>query len=134
MSWMLDAVMEESIPHDNIMKFGNVLEHVAALYTRKLARRPLSEHVLPAVLKVISSKNLLFSLLGHRILQNLIDRSNNKVKFNTPRVFLRSSHYNLVVNQYRHSDKLLFQRYRETIHQTTIASVLTHGISMYAVF
>lgn len=128
---MLNVVATERISDDNLLTFGSLLEHIANLYTERAPKRPLSERVLPSVLKTISSNNLLYSLLGHRILHSLVDRCKNKLIFDSPRIFLRNSRYNLVLNQFSKADKALFQRYREALHKTTVDSMLTHGVHKY---
>ncbi|RZB73491.1 hypothetical protein BDFB_010276, partial [Asbolus verrucosus] len=125
--WMLEVTEMEKISEDNLLNFGSLLEHITVLYISKAYKRPLPEQVFPQIVKLIGSNNLVYSLLGNRVLHDLIDRCNNKLKFNTPRLFFRNSHYNIVLNQYNTSDKLLFQRYRELLHKTFVAAVIKHG-------
>ncbi|KAJ3624750.1 hypothetical protein MTP99_018350 [Tenebrio molitor] len=126
--WMLEVTTSEKISDENLLNFGSLLEHVTTLYSVRAVKHPLPEQVIPAILKLIASKNLLYSLLGNRILHNLIDRCNNKLKFDSPRIFFRNSHYNIVLNNYNSMDKLLFQRYRELLHKTFVESVIKHGV------
>jgi hypothetical protein len=130
---MLEVTTSEKISDENLLNFGSLLEHVTTLYSVRAVKHPLPEQVIPAILKLIASKNLLYSLLGNRILHNLIDRCNNKLKFDSPRIFFRNSHYNIVLNNYNSMDKLLFQRYRELLHKTFVESVIKHGVHKYAV-
>lgn len=125
---MLDVTTSEKISDENLLNFGSLLEHVTTLYTARSLNKPLPEVVIPFILKLIASENLLYSLLGNRVLHNLIDRHNNKIKFDTPRIFFRNSHYNIVLNQYCSTDKFLFQRYRELFHKTFVESVIRHGV------
>ncbi|EFA08236.2 uncharacterized protein LOC103313914 [Tribolium castaneum] len=126
--WMLDMTTSEKISDENLLNFGSLLEHVTTLYTSKSLNRNLPEQVFPFIFKLIASKNLLYSLLGNRVLHNLIDRCHNKLKFDAPRIFFRNSHYNIVLNHYNSTDKLLFQRYRELLHKTFVESVIRHGV------
>ncbi|KAJ3624749.1 hypothetical protein MTP99_018349 [Tenebrio molitor] len=93
--WMLEVTTSEKISDENLLNFGSLLEHVTTLYSVRAVKHPLPEQVIPAILKLIASKNLLYSLLGNRILHNLIDRCNNKLKFDSPRIFFQNSHYNI---------------------------------------
>lgn len=124
------AVLEE-ISDENLLDFGSLLEYISAQYNKKVQDRVLPEKLIPMTLKLIASDNLLYSLLGNRILHNLIDRCNNKLKFDTPKLFFRNAHYNIVLNEYNSLDKEFFQQYRELIHSTFVNAMLKHGKQKY---
>lgn len=125
---MLDVTISEKISDENLLNFGSLLEHLATVHCRKAEKQPIPEQIIPVIIKLIASDNLLYSILGNRIFHNILDRCNNKLKFDSPIIFFENSHYNLQLNSYSSSDKQTFQRYRELFHKTFIASVLKHGI------
>lgn len=87
LSWTLDS----GINDEALLDFGNVLEYASMLHKCGGYRDSLSETIFSNILFLIASENLLNSLLGHRVLQHMMDRKGNRQQFDTPRLILMDS-------------------------------------------
>lgn len=82
---MLTWTFSDTVTDEAFLDFGNMIEYAALLHNTQNYRESLSSEVFPSVLRLIASENFLHSLLGHRVLQHLLDRRGNLSMFNTPR-------------------------------------------------
>ncbi|KAK9883496.1 hypothetical protein WA026_001670 [Henosepilachna vigintioctopunctata] len=125
---LLNWVKNEGVSESILLEIGSMLEYAAMNYRTKLYKESLPNDVIDSLLKLISSKNMLQSLLGNRVMHYLIDRCNNRLKFDTPRVFYENSKYTIVVNNYHEQDKQFLQKHREAFHASVLTSIMTHGM------
>lgn len=82
---MLQWTLYSEINDEALLDFGNVLEYASMLHRCGLYRFSLTESIFSNILLLIASENLLNSLLGHRVLQHMMDRRGNRQQFDTPR-------------------------------------------------
>ncbi|XP_045477253.1 uncharacterized protein LOC123682584 [Harmonia axyridis] len=125
---LLIWVQKEDVNESILLEIGSMLEYAAMNYHTKLYKESIPNDVIDSLLKLISSKNMLQSLLGNRVMHYLIDRCNNRLKVDTPRIFYENSKYNIVVNTYHEQDKQFFQKHREAFHASLLTSIMTHGM------
>lgn len=81
---MLSWVFDDTQTDEAFLDFGNTIEYAALLHDTQNYKESLSSDVFPSVLRLIASENFLHSLLGHRVLQHLLDRRGNLPLFSTP--------------------------------------------------
>ncbi|GJQ72295.1 putative transcription initiation factor TFIID subunit [Trypoxylus dichotomus] len=124
---MLTWTVHSEINDEALLDFGNVLEYAAMLHQSGLYRYSLTESIFSNILLLIASENLLNSLLGHRVLQHMMDRRGNRQQFDTPRIFFQHTHFNITLARFEIDDKVLMKSYRETIHANLLGSVQKHG-------
>lgn len=82
---MLTWTLHYEINDEALLDIGNVLEYAAILHITNKYADSLTEEILGNILKLIASDNLLNSLLGHRVLQHMMDRKSNRQQFDPPR-------------------------------------------------
>lgn len=82
---MLTWCFEEDLSDQSLLDFGNVLEYGAIIHDTAIYHETIPDDVFPLVLRLISSEDVLRSLLGNRVFQHLLDRNNNRLQFDTPR-------------------------------------------------
>lgn len=82
---MLTWTFEDTKTDEAFLDFGNMIEYAALVHDTQNYRDSLLPDVFSAVLRLVASENLLHSLLGHRVLQHLLDRNGNLPQFDTPR-------------------------------------------------
>lgn len=83
---MLEWNDTEDVSDEAFLEFGNLLEYAAILHSTEAYRECFTGDVLVQLMGMIASENLLHSLLGNRVLQQLLDRHNNRMQFDTPRL------------------------------------------------
>lgn len=82
---MLGWALDDTVTDEAFLDFGNMIEYAAHLHQTHDYRESLTSDVFASVLRLIASDNFLHSLLGHRVLQHLLDRHKNLGQFSTPR-------------------------------------------------
>ncbi|KAJ3644631.1 hypothetical protein Zmor_022348 [Zophobas morio] len=125
---MFKPVLNERIGGENLLRYGELLESIHLMYTKRGAHHPLSDLTLPPIVKTMCSKKVIYSQLGLRLLQSFVDRCGNKWQFEVPKIFLRHTKYDIIINKYSTADKLMFQRYRHKLHEVAIKCVMMHGV------
>lgn len=86
---MLTWTLHVDIKDEALLDFGNVLEYATMLHVSGLYKDSLTENILSIILTLIASESLLNNLLGHRVLQHMMDRRGNRQQFDTPRLVKR---------------------------------------------
>ncbi|KAK9727841.1 hypothetical protein QE152_g18982 [Popillia japonica] len=124
---MLQWTLYSEINDEALLDFGNVLEYASMLHRCGLYRFSLTESIFSNILLLIASENLLNSLLGHRVLQHMMDRRGNRQQFDTPRIFFQNTPFNITMAPFELDDKMLIKSYRETIHSNLLSSIQKHG-------
>ncbi|KAF2898472.1 hypothetical protein ILUMI_07704, partial [Ignelater luminosus] len=125
---MIEWTFDEDLPDECLLDFGNLLEYAAILHETYTFKDSLHRDLFPLVLELIASENRLHSLLGNRVMQHMMDRHNNRIHFDTPKIFFDDIHFNITVGEYRTEDKAFIRKYREMIHTTLLASIQLHGV------
>lgn len=82
---MLSWTLTHNICNDALLDFGNLLEYASILHKTEKYNVTLKGNIFSNILELIASDDLLKSLLGHRILQHLMDRHENKSQFESAR-------------------------------------------------
>lgn len=85
---MLEWTFADDLSDTALLDFGNVLEYAAFNHKTHTYARSIPDHMFPLILQLLSSENVLKSLLGNRVLQCLLDRNKNRLLFDTPRLVL----------------------------------------------
>ncbi|KAK5641799.1 hypothetical protein RI129_010346 [Pyrocoelia pectoralis] len=124
---MIGWIYGEDITDDALLHFGNLIEYAALLHQTYLYRDSLQPDLFPMILELVGSENRLYSLLGNRILQNLMDRHRNVTSFDTPRIFLVNLSFNIIVGRYNSEDKAFVRIYRELIHTSLVNLECTYA-------
>ncbi|KAK4874263.1 hypothetical protein RN001_013623 [Aquatica leii] len=125
--FMVEWVLDEDITEEALLDFGNLIEYAAVLHETYLYRDSLYPSLFPMVLELVGSDNQLYSLLGNRILQNLLDRHHNVPEFDTPKIFFANLTFNIMIGHYNSEDKSFIRTYRELIHTTLLNAIKLHG-------
>lgn len=125
---MLNWVKNEDVVESVLLEIGSMLEYAAINYQTALYKDSLPHDVVSSLLDLISSGNTTQSLLGNRVMHYLIDRCNNRLRFDTPRIFYEHASYNIAVNAFHEPDKRFFQKHREAFHASLLRAIMTHGM------
>ncbi|KAF5277179.1 hypothetical protein FQR65_LT03885 [Abscondita terminalis] len=126
---MIEWMLQEDITDEALLEFGNLIEYAAVLHETYLYHDSFYPSLFPMVLELVRSENRLYSLLGNRILQNLLDRHHNVPVFDTPKIFFANLSYNVAIGHYNSEDKSFIRTYRELIHTTLLTAIKLHGAS-----
>ncbi|KAF5293608.1 hypothetical protein FQA39_LY03093 [Lamprigera yunnana] len=124
---MIDWVYGKNVSDDALLQFGSLIQFAAGLHNTYLYRHFLDPNLFSMILELIASENRLYSLLGNRIFQNLLDRHHNISEFSSPKIFFSNLRFNVVIGQYSSEDKSFIRVYRETIHDSLMAAIKHHG-------
>ncbi|XP_014483516.1 PREDICTED: protein EFR3 homolog B-like [Dinoponera quadriceps] len=126
-SWTVAAA---SAANDEIvLEFGSTLEYAAYMHRTGLYEHTLTPAIFPLLMQMVGSASRLTSLLGNRVLQYLLDRRDNRVLFDTPRLFFEHTHVDLRIAVCRKEDRVFLKLHRESLHDSLLRSLLIHSES-----
>lgn len=121
-SWSVDY----TIGDEDVLDFGSSLEYAAFRHATELFKDTLTPEIFSLIMRMIASPSRLVSLLGNRVMQHLIDRGDNKTRFETPQIFFEDTQYDLNVNRYHREDKIFLKNNRAELHDGLIRGILNH--------
>ncbi|XP_076280418.1 uncharacterized protein LOC143209079 [Lasioglossum baleicum] len=124
-SWAVEPGMTDEI----ILEFGSTLEYTAYMHEVLVYEKTFTPKVFPLIMDMVASKSKIISLLGHRVMQYLLDRKENKMNFDTPRIFFENCQFDLTISECHKEDKLFLKLYREILHDSILMSIVNHGSS-----
>ena len=122
-SWSINDNTVDS----TILDFGSTLEYAAYAHESCLFKDTFPEDIFNLLMKMISSKNRLISLLGNRVMQYLLDRNDNRSQFDTPKIFFERMHFDIKINKYEKEDKYFLQKIRQVLHDNLVKSMIFHS-------
>lgn len=108
---------------------GSLLEDAAERHQTKTLSKSLTSDLFPLLLDMINSPNKLVNLLGHRVLQRVVDRHDNAPFFSSPLLFFEDEPTELEIGKCLHEDRLFFKTHRELIHDSVVKSIVNHCTS-----
>lgn len=79
------------------------------------------------VVRLIESANSVCSLLGHKMLQNLLDRNDNASYFASPRIFFGEMNYDIRIQKLNKEDKAFIKEHRKLIETSFLTCIRYHG-------
>ena len=82
---MLEWALSEEFSDESLLNYGSLLEYASVLHNAENFSISLNENVAINLLCLVADNSMLKSLLGHRVFQNIMDRSGNKNTFQAPR-------------------------------------------------
>lgn len=119
--------LEEKTPNDEmIFELSNILETAAQYYEMDILEKTLENELFFIILKMISSSKQSVSLVGNRVLQNLIDRKHNKLQFQCVKNFFENTDYDIKINDHNRRDQEFLMQHRELIHDSFLQCVMNH--------
>lgn len=124
-SWSVAGAANDEI----VLEFGSTLEYAAYTHRTGLYEQTLTPAIFPLLMQMVGSAGRLTNLLGNRVLQYLLDRKDNRVLFDTPRLFFEHAHIDLRIGVCRKEDRLFLKRHRESLHDNLLRSLLIHSES-----
>lgn len=124
-SWTVAAAASDEI----VLDFGSTLEYAAYTHWTGLYEQTFTPAIFPLLMQMVGSASRLISLLGNRVLQYLLDRKDNRVLFDTPRLFFEHAHINVRIGMCHKEDRMFLKRHRESLHDNLLKSLLIHSES-----
>lgn len=121
-SWAVD----ESIRDEDVLEFGSSLEYAAFKHETNLFAETLTADIFSLLTRMIASLSRLVSLLGNRVMQYLLDRGDNRSRFETPEIFFEDTQYDINLRKYQREDKLFLKNNRAELHDSLIKGMLYH--------
>jgi len=120
--WLVAMDMTDEIT----LEFGNILEYAAYMYHTDLYEETLTPTIFPLLMQMIGSSSQLISLVGNRVLQYLLDRNENRMIFDTPKIFFEDARINVQIGICHREDRLFFKLHREVVHDNLLKSLINH--------
>nr|XP_031846290.1 uncharacterized protein LOC116432921 [Nomia melanderi] len=127
--YMCSWAVETGMTDDIILEFGSTLEYTAYMHEVILYEKTLTPKVFPLLMEMIASKSKITSLLGNRVMQYLLDRKENKMNFDTPKIFFENTQFDLTIGECLKEDKLFCKLHREILHDSLLKSLVNHCTS-----
>ncbi|XP_043261687.1 uncharacterized protein LOC122402729 [Colletes gigas] len=121
-SWAIEKGMTDEV----ILEFGSTLEYTAYMHEVTLYEKTLTPKIFPLLMEMIGSKSKITSLLGNRVIQYLLDRQENKLNFDTPKIFFENTQFDLTIGECLNEDKLFCKLHREILHDNLLKSIINH--------
>ncbi|KOC60124.1 hypothetical protein WH47_08114 [Habropoda laboriosa] len=91
-----------------------------------LYEKTLTPKIFPLLMQMIASTSKITSLLGNRVIQYLLDRKENKMNFDTPKIFFKDTQFDLKIGPCFKEDKLFCKLHREILHDSLLKSIINH--------
>ncbi|XP_076243658.1 uncharacterized protein LOC143184930 [Calliopsis andreniformis] len=126
---MSSWAVEKGMTDETILEFGSTLEYTAYMHKVTTYEKTLTPKIFPLLMDMIASKSKIVSLLGNRVIQYLLDRHENKMCFDTPRIFFEHGQFDLKIPQCLKEDKLFCKLHREILHDSLLKSIISHYTS-----
>lgn len=126
---MCSWIVASSITDEIVLEFSNILEYAAYMHQTGFYEETLTPTIFPLLIQMIGSTSRLTNLLGNRVLQYLLDRRKNRAIFNTPRIFLEHTQYNLRIGPCHKEDRIFLKTHRELLHDGLLKSMVNHSDS-----
>lgn len=123
---MCSWVVEEGMTDEIILEFGSTLEYTAYIHEVTLYEKTLTPKIFPLLMEMIASTSKITNLLGNRVIQYLLDRKENKMNFDTPKIFFEETQFDLTVGTCFKEDKLFCKLHREILHDSLLKSIINH--------
>ncbi|XP_054006576.1 protein EFR3 homolog B-like [Hylaeus anthracinus] len=123
---MCSWAVEEGTTDEIILEFGSTLEYTSYMHEVTLYEKTLTPKIFPLLMKMIGSKSKITSLLGNRVIQYLLDRKDNKINFDTPKIFFEDTQFDLTISECFKEDKLFCKLHREILHDSLLKSIISH--------
>lgn len=82
---ILTKINTTEMEDDALLEFGSVGEYAALRYHTEKFSDSIPEDLMENIILMKISENPYHNLFGYRIIQNIMDRQNNKLEFETPR-------------------------------------------------
>lgn len=123
---MCSWTIAEDITDEIVLEFGSTLEYTAYMHQVDLYEESLTPAIFPLLMQMVGSHSRLTSLLGNRVLQFLLDRNNNRMIFDTPRIFFEHTSLDLHITSCLKEDLLFFKLNRELLHDSLLKSLVNH--------
>ncbi|XP_017892554.1 uncharacterized protein LOC108632456 [Ceratina calcarata] len=127
--FMCSWAVEEGVNDEVILEFGSTLEYTSYMHQVTLLENTLTPKVFPLLMQMIASSSKIISLLGNRVIQYLLDRKENKMNFDTPKIFFQDTQFDLKIGACFKEDKLFCKLHREILHDSLLKSIINHSTS-----
>ncbi|CAL7936131.1 unnamed protein product [Xylocopa violacea] len=127
--YMCSWAVEQGMTDGTILEFGSTLEYAAFMHKVTLYEKTLTPKVFPLLMEMIASSSKIISLLGNRVIQYLLDRKDNKMNFDTPKIFFQDTQFGLKIGPCFKEDKLFCKLHREILHDSLLKSIINHSSS-----
>lgn len=124
---MCSWAVEDGMTDDTILEFGSTLEYTSYMHKVTLYENTLTPNIFPLLMEMIASKSKIASLLGNRVMQYLLDRKENKLNFDTPKIFFENAQFDIKIGQCLKEDKLFCKIHREVLHDSILKSFINHS-------
>lgn len=143
LKWILVNNLDEPI----LKEFATIAEHAAILHVTKNIEDAMPKKICKHLYELMCSKYEAYSLLGNRIFQNLICKSEqNKTFFTTLyvnckinyrklnhivfRLISKIGKYNIKISKCNNTDKAFFRKYGHQFHDQLFYSIFNHPNSL----
>ncbi|XP_003702125.2 uncharacterized protein LOC100881854 isoform X1 [Megachile rotundata] len=126
---MCTWAIEDGMTDDIILEFGSTLEYTAYMHVVTLYEKTLTPKIFPLLMRMIASKSKITNLLGNRVIQYLLDRKENRMNFDTPKLFFENTQFDVKIGKCLKEDKLFCKLHREVLHDSLLKSIINHCTS-----
>ena len=127
---MGDWILRKAVNNDDILCIGSLIEYAAVLHRMEGRELTFGSKLLLSILKMIGSQNKVTSLVGSKVLYQILNRNNNMFELYVPKIFFQGSHLNIIIPTCRSDDKKFLETIREEIHDSFLQAFLNHGASI----
>lgn len=129
---LLKAVFDTH-EHDPLLYLGQILQFASRKLQVGVYNEILSDNILSDIMKLIKSPSIEHTILGHTILQFLMDRNSNKdtITLRIPRLFYQHLQYPFKIPKLNEDDVDFMQDLREKFQETIMCCIMQHGVSTF---
>lgn len=123
---MCSWIVEQGMTDETILEFGSTLEYTAYIHKVGLYEQTLTPKIFPLLMEMIASSSKIINLLGNRVIQYLLDRRENRINFDTPKIFFQNTQFDLKIGPCFKEDKLFCKLHREVLHDSLLKGITNH--------
>ncbi|XP_053624676.1 uncharacterized protein LOC128683266 [Plodia interpunctella] len=116
---------------EDVLEFSTLVTYATELYKVGPYIETFQEDLFYHILAdLVGSNNRLYSLVGCRILEKVLDRHKNGCYLNVPTLYYDFSQVRLIVGDYDSGDKAFVRQFREKMHEYLLKAMRLHGYTI----
>ncbi|XP_076261153.1 protein EFR3 homolog cmp44E-like [Rhynchophorus ferrugineus] len=116
----------QEMDDETTIQLGSIAEYAALRHKSSSYAHSFPEELIHNIWKMLSSENPIEHLFATRILQNLLDRHNNKAEFERPKIYFKDASYNINIVRYSVRDKIFYKKQRHHIFRVILEGLKNH--------
>ncbi|XP_030763615.1 uncharacterized protein LOC115888156 [Sitophilus oryzae] len=123
---IIKTISLQEMDDETTLCLGSIAEYAALRYVSTTFVQSFPDDLITNIWTMLESDNAIQHLFATRIFQNLLDRQNNKMEFERPKIYFKDARYNITVARYSARDKTFYKKHRYQIFKVLLQGLKHH--------